>query len=533
MGRRVAGGLALGVLAATALYAGPQPVSAAVSPTIVLVSSNAWIDTAGNAHVDGEVQNAGPGVATNISITVNYYDSSGNLLKTDQATTQQASLLPGDDSGFEDIFVNTPTNYAYDRITSLTASNGGPPANIDFTTSVTGQATDGQGNLVLSGSITNDSTTSAQNVFVYFTFFNSGLQTVYAEPCPINIGNQNDLNAGQTTNFQCTVPNTQGIPAYSSFSYVAASQTSSSSGIAVDRLFGTDGIATAISVSEHQFPAMGSAKAVVLARSDFFSDALCGGPLAAQLGGPLLVTPGTSASATLDPRVRAEIQRVLPPGGTVYIVGGTLALSPDIDTALQSIGYSTQRIAGPDEFATCVGIAQQMGNPSTVFEATGTSFADALSAVPPAIALHGAILLTNGNQQSPETAAYLAQHPPTTRYAIGGPQAAAGADPSATAIFGPDLYGTSAAVASRFFPTVRTFGVATGVSYNDALSGGVFMGGLAPAGGPILLVAPTAPLPASVAGYLKGDAANLTEGIVFGGSLALGSDVQSALEATG
>lgn len=541
-GRLVPGTALAAFAAALALFGTPPaPARAATSPTIALVSSSAWIDRSGNVHVDGEVQNTGPGIATGIAITVNYYDSSGNLLKTDQATTQQASLLPGDDSGFEDVFVNPPANFTYDRITSLTAMNGGSPPNVDFTATVTSQGTDSLADLVINGIVTNDNTTSAQSVFVYFTFFDASLQVVYAESCPVNVGNQNGLNAGQTANFQCTVPNSQGIPAYSSYTYVAASEPSASSGIPVERLFGTDGVATAISVSQHEFPVTGSAEAVVLARSDFFSDALAGDPLAAQLGGPLLLTPGASSSATLDPRVRAEIMRVLPPGGTVYILGGSLALSPSIDAALQSIGYSTERIAGPDEFATAVAIAQQLGSPSTVFEATGTSFADALSAVPPAIALHGAILLTNGNQQAPETAAYLAQHPQTTRYAIGGPLAAAGADPTATAIFGPDLYATSAAVASRFFPTAQVFGVATAATFTDALSGGLYMGTL-PASttgsvgsgaGPVLLVAPSAPLPSSAAGYLSGDRANITEGVVFGGPLALGSDVQSALEATG
>ena len=149
---------------------------------------------------------------------------------------------------------------------------------------------------------------------------------------------------------------------------------------------------------------------MVLTRSDYFSDALAGGPLAAHVGGPLLITPGASLSTTLDPRVQAEIQRVLPVGDTAYILDGDLALSPDIDTTLQGLGYVTQRIARDDEYAT-VDIAEQLGNPSTIFEATGLNFADALSAVPAAIQARGAILLTQGNVQAPETAQYLADHP--------------------------------------------------------------------------------------------------------------------------
>jgi hypothetical protein len=245
----------------------------------------------------------------------------------------------------------------------------------------------------------------------------------------------------------------------------------------------------------------------------------------------LLITPGASLSSTLDPRVTAEIERVLPAGHTVYLLGGDLALSPAIDTALQALGYVTVREAGADEFATAVDIAQALGNPTTVFEATGLDFPDAVSAVPAAIATNGAILLTNGTSQAPETAAYLAAHPGDTRYAIGGPLAAAGADPTATAVYGPDLYATSAAVAGRFFPDATAFGAATGLDFPDALSGGVFMG--APAHrGPILLVAQAGPLPTAVAGYLSASAPTLAAGYLFGGPLAVGPDVLTELGGT-
>ncbi len=321
-----------------------------------------------------------------------------------------------------------------------------------------------------------------------------------------------------------------GVSAAAFAVHPAAASTPSQ--IPVTRIYGTDAIGTSIALSETEFPSAGSASAVVLARSDFFADALAGGPLAAKLGGPLLITPGADQSSTIDPRVLAEIQRVLPVGRTVYILGGTLALSPNIDATLQSLGYLTQRIAGSDEYATAVDIAQQLGNPTTVFEATGLNFADALSAVPAAIALGGAILLTDGASQSPETALYLLAHPGDTRYAIGGPLAAYGADPGATPVYGQDLYGTSAAVASMFFAGAAEFGAATGASFPDALSGGAFMG--APAErGPLLLVQPSGPLPDPILSYLDAVASGLTQGFLFGGPLAVGSDVLAELASVG
>ena len=81
----------------------------------------------------------------------------------------------------------------------------------------------------------------------------------------------------------------------------------------VHRIAGASRLATAIGVSQDQFPTTGSATAVVLARSDTFPDALAGGPLAAKVGGPLLLTPPSG----LDPTVQAEIVRVAAAGSTV------------------------------------------------------------------------------------------------------------------------------------------------------------------------------------------------------------------------
>ncbi|MGH9046379.1 MAG: cell wall-binding repeat-containing protein [Acidimicrobiales bacterium] len=293
-------------------------------------------------------------------------------------------------------------------------------------------------------------------------------------------------------------------------------------------IYGQDAIGTAIALSQAEFPTAGSAKAVVLARSDFFSDALAGGPLAAKMDGPLLITEGAPVSSTLDPAVQTEIERVLPVGGTVYVLGGDLALSPNIDTTLKGLGYMVVREAGADEYATAVDIAQALGNPLNIFEATGLNFPDALSAVPAAIQEHGAILLTNGSSESLETYTYIVQHPGDTRYAIGGPLAAAGADAGATAVYGQDLFNTSAAVASYFFAHPSVFGAATAADFPDALGGGVFMatGGRL---GPILLVSPGAPLPPEITPYLASLAAG-TKGYVFGGPLAVGPAVVTALQ---
>src|SRR6202043_3498136 len=89
------------------------------------------------------------------------------------------------------------------------------------------------------------------------------------------------------------------------------------------RTAGADRVATDVAVSQAEFPDPGSARGVVLGRDDLFADALAGGPLAAKVHGPLLLTD----PAALPAATRAEIMRVLPSGGNVYILGGVSAVS--------------------------------------------------------------------------------------------------------------------------------------------------------------------------------------------------------------
>ncbi len=293
-----------------------------------------------------------------------------------------------------------------------------------------------------------------------------------------------------------------------------------SSAASPTRLFGATRQGTAVAASTAAFPSAGSASAVVLARADDFADALAGGPLAARKKGPLLLT----SSAALATVTAAEIQRVLPKGGTVYLLGGTSALSDAVANAITALGDVATRIAGTDRYATAVAIAGAMGNPSTVFEASGTNFPDAISAVPAAIAGNGAILLTDGSAPAAATSAYLSTYA-TTRYAIGGP--AAYADPSAIGVAGADRYATSQAVALAFFPDTAGVSVASGANFPDALAAGPLAG---TAGEPVLLVPAAGALPEPITSYLTTHAAGLTSVQAFGGTAAVAAAVLSEVK---
>ena len=205
-------------------------------------------------------------------------------------------------------------------------------------------------------------------------------------------------------------------------------------------LGGPDRIDTAILISKNSFPTTGSAQAVVLARADLFPDALAGAPLAVAKGGPLELT-SLSGPSFIDPRTVTEIQRVLTPGKTIFVLGGPSAIADNVVAQLQALGYQVIRLGGTDRFQTAVLIAQNgLNNPTNLFLANGINFPDALSAGPSAAKVQGAILLTNNNVMPAFTQQYLATRTGAVLFAMGGP--AAGAAPQATPIVGADRYAT-------------------------------------------------------------------------------------------
>jgi len=299
--------------------------------------------------------------------------------------------------------------------------------------------------------------------------------------------------------------------------------STAASSLSTIRLGGPDRYGTAVAISQNLYPTAGSASAVVLARGDILADALSGVPLAVAKNAPLLLTHPPS----LDAGTLAEIERVLPKGDTVYMLGDSDALAPGIATTLTEAGYVIVRYGGADRFATAVVIANQgLANPTTIFLASGLDGGDALSASAPAGADHGAILLTNGSAQHPDTATYLTAHPSDDVVAVGGP--AASADPGATTkIVGSDRYDTSQLVATTYFTHPTSVGIADGDTEVDALAGGVLM---AEKDGPLLLVQVGA-LPPTVTSYLTSIGADLSTLYVFGGTLAIDAAVESAAQA--
>ncbi|NAZ86052.1 cell wall-binding repeat-containing protein [Kineococcus indalonis] len=310
---------------------------------------------------------------------------------------------------------------------------------------------------------------------------------------------------------------------------------------AVERVAGENRFATAARAAA-SFSGQG-ADAVVLARSDSYADSLAAAPLASDRNGPLLLT----APGSLNPVTADTIRDVLKPGGVVYLLGGTGALSPAVEQAVRALGFPVQRVQGANRYATAVEVAKLLPQASSVAVVTGKDFPDGLAAGALMGVIDGgtgrsvgAVLLSDGNALGADTSRYLAGRTFTTRIAVGGPAAIAVEQQGGWARFaGRNRYDTSAAVArlftsSAFFTDATTVvGVATGADWADALSGSALM---AFAGGPVLLTARDA-LPVETTQALqelqrdaRAQGAEVTRALVFGGTgvVVAGVDAQVA-----
>ena len=286
----------------------------------------------------------------------------------------------------------------------------------------------------------------------------------------------------------------------------------------VTRVNGIDRFGTAVAISQSEFPTARTAGAVVITRADDYADAMVGVPLAAAKHGPMLLADG----GTLTAATQAEIVRVLPAGATVYIVGGTAAVPASVASTLSGLGFTVQRYYGADRYGTALAVADALGDPGTVLLVTGRNFADALTAGPAAAHVNGAILLTDNSALPAAVAAYLSAHKGTV-YAVGGP--AAQADPSAIALVGADRYATGATVAATLFVSPSNVGIATGLVFPDALTGGAAQ---ALAGGPLLLTAPTT-LPTPTSSYLTSNKNSIMTANIFGGASRISAEVSAAV----
>lgn len=248
------------------------------------------------------------------------------------------------------------------------------------------------------------------------------------------------------------------------------------------RAEGTDRVLTSIAAWKMgKFPG----DSLVLVDGNVHADGLSATPFAAALKAPVLLTCwNTGLEPALMDQIKASGKKKL------FLVGGQVPMTPYDEFELRDAGLDIFRIAGPDRYATSVGVNQatepligaKPKKPINLYIGDGVGFPDALVAGAAAGRVGGLMLLSKGKQLDPQTYNYisnLGQTRPLKIIPVGGPATAAVKNTpwpttmsiNIAPIVGKDRYETAAKLATTL-PGTRAAVLATGENFADALSGG-------------------------------------------------------------
>ncbi|MBE6753581.1 MAG: VWA domain-containing protein [Ruminococcaceae bacterium] len=312
----------------------------------------------------------------------------------------------------------------------------------------------------------------------------------------------------------------------SAFTASAETTTSAATTAVIKRLGGADRYETSTKIAQEGWT---SADTVVLASADSYADALAGAPLALAKDAPIMLVSGKSVNAKVMAQIKALGAK------TVYLLGGTAAISAEIEAELTKAGYTVIRLWDSTRYGTAVAVAKELvkinGTPSEVFIASGVNYPDALSASSIAGIKGVPILYAPANGVLDDaTIAFIKSAAPGKAFILGGTAAIDNAVvgklteagvASTERLGGDDRYDTSLIITKKFDSvfTSKDISIATGKNYPDALAGGAFS---AKKGIPVLLT-DNATVNSDLKAYIAGK--DPAVAYVFGGTSVVSDEI--------
>jgi Tol biopolymer transport system component len=253
--------------------------------------------------------------------------------------------------------------------------------------------------------------------------------------------------------------------------------------VTYDSYRGLDRYDTAIKLSKAQFPGpLPAGSGLVVAPGETFPEALCGAPLAAAWGGPVLLHPKSGLMNT----VVAEVKRLAP--SKVFLIGYATAQVNRIKAALP--GITVKSLTGANVYAMSRNVAKELaakvGTGGKMPEATaiitpGDKFPDALGVSPLACAKKWPIILTMSTSNTLHASAVgaLADLGITGAIKVGTYAGLPAGVAYRANLSGRDRYQTNANVAAwaqaNAGLTFTHIGIATGEKFPDALAAGPYL----------------------------------------------------------
>ena len=247
-------------------------------------------------------------------------------------------------------------------------------------------------------------------------------------------------------------------------------------------IIGTNRYDTAVKTSKKRW---NTADTAIISNGSAIVDALAATPLAAYKDAPVLLTE----KDTLKDVTKNELKRL--GVGKVYIIGGSSVISKNVQSQIEKMGISVERISGSNRYATSVAIANEMksegANIDQVAVVNGVSgLADAISFGAAAGQKNIPIILSDKNGKTTGAEEILSDDKVEKTYIIGGknavPESVESSLKNPERVSGSNRSETNAAIIKKFYNQSAfeyLFVVKDGSEGQDKLIDGLSVGAFA------------------------------------------------------
>lgn len=458
-----------------------------------------------------------PSQPFNGNVTAYIVDPSGN---STSYTVQGSSLnnVTLDTAGTYTLVLTDSYGYSASGTITVTdaklTTTGSLRLNYDST--VTVKLTDANGNPLARRSVTVDASNVGGMANTYTTLYDG---TFSYSLTPTTLGTVNFIHGGHT------IGTLQVQPDYTPGTRIGGSTQGNP--------------ALSVAVTKEGWASAGT---VILTRDDVVADAMVAVPLSKRYDAPILMTDPTS----LDSGVLSEMYSL--GAKTVFVIGGTGAVSSTITDQLTQDGFQVTRFAGVDRYDTAAKIAAWVGSPGTVYLAYGYGEPDALAAGALAAEQGIPILLTDTHSLPSSTQTALNQLAPTDIDILGGTgvvgsdlKAALSTKYSVQRWGGADRYQTEQIIFQNFFnqePALDQYplylasalvlqgDVSSGRPYGDALVAAA----LAAKNNGFVVTLPPNDLPSALSTFLLFNKAYIPSATAVGNSSAISPGLEQQVQ---
>jgi putative cell wall-binding protein len=190
-------------------------------------------------------------------------------------------------------------------------------------------------------------------------------------------------------------------------------------GVTVSRLGGATRYETAILIANEVNPNP-SEIFLVTGKDGSYPDALSIGSVAAIKNVPILYV---GVGNDINNSVVNYLNTKKTGTKSTCIIGGTAAVSADIQNKLAAMGFTVDRVDGADRYATSINVAKKYADlfkSKDIAIATGSNYPDALAGGAFAAKKSIPVILVNDGAANADLKAYIASHYATNLYVFGG-----------------------------------------------------------------------------------------------------------------